>query len=193
MVVETHAVYQLKVTLKHISPPIWRLIMVSSSMTLTDLHKTIQIAMGWTNSHLHQFVNDDKHYGVPDPDFDDGTVEESGVILGALLVSEKQSLIYEYDFGDGWEHSVTLEKIIPTDIPYYTPKCSAGRRGCPPEDSGGPPMYGEFLKAFNDPSHPEHQDMRDWAGDQFDPERCDIEEINEMLALGPDEVFVDWD
>lgn len=193
MVVETHAVYQLKVTLKYIGPPIWRRIMVSSSMTLPDLHKTIQIAMGWMNSHLHQFVNDDKHYGVPDPDFDDGTVEESGVALGSLLVSEKQSLLYEYDFGDGWEHSVTLEKIIPTDMPHYTPTCSAGRRGCPPEDSGGPPMYGEFLKAFNDPAHPEHQNMKDWAGDQFDPERCDIEEINEMLALGPDEVFVDWD
>lgn len=193
MVVETHAVYQLKVTLKHISPPIWRLIMVSSSMTLTDLHTTIQIAMGWTNSHLHHFLVDGLRYGVPDPDFDDGMVDESGISIGSLLDSEEQSFLYEYDFGDGWLHNITLEKIIPTDMPHYTPTCSAGRRGCPPEDSGGPPMYGEFLKAFNDPSHPEHQDMRDWAGDQFDPERCDIEEINEMLALGPDEVFVDWD
>jgi hypothetical protein len=193
MSAKTHAVYQLKVVLKYISPPIWRRLTVSSSTTLTDLHKVIQIAMGWTNSHHHQFVAGGKRYGEPDPDFNDGTMEETGVTIGSLLISEKQSLLYEYDFGDGWEHSVTLEKIIPTDIPHYTPNCTDGRRGCPPEDVGGPPMYDDFLKAFNDPSHPEHQELLKWAGDLYDPEKCDIEEINEMMAQGPDKLFVDWD
>jgi len=174
-------IYQIKVALNGVRPPIWRRLHVSSVSDLAELHDIIQIAMGWTDSHLHMFVAGGRQYGIPDPDFGDGTIPEKGVRIGTLLKKAKDSLVYEYDFGDGWEHKVTLEKIIDATLGQTVPKCITGRRGCPPEDVGGIWGYEEFLKAYTDRNHPEHQEYVEWAGAYFDPERFDPAEANEIL------------
>ena len=130
-------IYQLKIQLNGIGPPIWRRILVSPRTDLVQLHTIIQIAMGWTDSHLHQFVVGRKRYCEPDPDFPDDSMPEAGVAIGSLLKKAKQWLTYEYDFGDGWEHRVTLEAILPARNGVSVPRCIAGRRACPPEDVGG--------------------------------------------------------
>lgn len=175
-------IYQIKVTLNGVRPPIWRRLQVSSATRLPELHDIIQISMGWTDSHLHMFVAGDRQYGVPDPDFEDETIPEEGVQINALLKKEKDSVIYEYDFGDGWQHKVTLEKIIDDAPGRAVPRCIAGRRTCPPEDVGGIWGYEEFLTAYADKTHPEHEEFVEWAGEYFDPERFDVEEVNAILS-----------
>ena len=151
-------------------------------MDLEELHDVLQIAMGWTDSHLHQFIAGDERYGVPDPDFEDGPIPERGVRVGALLKREKQWMTYEYDFGDGWQHKIELEKILPYKSGTHRPQCIGGRRGCPPEDVGGIWGYADFLEAYKDKNHPEHEEMVEWAGEYFDPERFDLAEVNEILS-----------
>lgn len=174
--------YQIKVSLNGAKPPIWRRLVISSAMDLEELHNVLQIAMGWTDSHLHQFIAGEARYGAPDPDWEDGTIPERGVRVGTLLKKEKQWITYEYDFGDGWEHRVVLEKVFPYESGARAPKCIAGRRGCPPENVGGIWGYAEFLEAYKDSSHPEHEEMVEWAGEYFDPERFDVSEVNEILS-----------
>lgn len=175
-------IYQLKVTLNGSKPPIWRRLQVSSAIDLPELHDILQIAMGWTDSHLHMFVVGNRQYGIPDPDFEDEAVSEQGIRVDTLLKKEKDVLIYEYDFGDGWEHKVVLEKIVDDTAGVSVPRCIAGRRGCPPEDVGGIWGYEEFLTAYIDKTHPEHDEYVEWAGEYFDPERFDPLEVNEILA-----------
>lgn len=176
--------YQLKVTLIGSKPPIWRRILVPSNVTLDKLHIVLQVSMGWTNSHLHQFISEGVFYGVQDDDFDFGmdVKNEEKFKLNQLLISEKNSIIYEYDFGDGWEHKILLEKIRPFDKSNKSPSCIKGKRACPPEDCGGIWGYQELLDTLNDPKDPEYESMLEWIGGEFDSETIDIEEINEMLA-----------
>lgn len=177
----TGRIYQLKVVLNGSKPPIWRRVRVAAGTPLTDLHMVIQIAMGWTDSHLHQFIVGQKAYRDLDLDLEDDWSPEAGVAVSTLLKKEKQWLTYEYDFGDDWDHRVTLEKILPMDASRSLPVCIEGKRSCPPEDVGGIRGYAEFLEAYMDPSHPSHDEYVEWAGDDFQPERCDLAEINGLL------------
>ena len=178
--------YQIKVQLQGAKPPIWRRFLVVDSMSLEDFHDVLQINMGWTNSHLHQFQLGNARFGMKDPDFDLGwdmeLKDERDYLIKDLLRAEKDSLIYEYDFGDSWMHKVTLEKILPFDTTHQLPRCVKGKRACPPEDIGGFWGYQEFLSAWTDPEHPEHEEMRDWAGEYFHgPEWFDVDEVNSIL------------
>jgi hypothetical protein len=174
--------YQLKISLKGAKPPIWRRLLIADSVSLPQLHRAIQVAMGWTDSHLHQFIVEGECYGMPDPDLDElEMLDETRVKLGQIMKREKDSIIYEYDFGDGWEHKITLEKILPFDPKVSLPQCVKGKGACPPEDVGGIWGYAEFLKAIADPSHPEHEEFKEWVGGDFDPQLFDIEEVNGML------------
>jgi len=92
-------------------------------------------------------------------------------------------MVYEYDFGDGWQHKIVVEKVQPPEESVQYPRCISGRRACPPEDCGGPYGYPEFLEALHDPNHPEHQMYSDWIGGEFDPEEFDLQEINRALAI----------
>jgi hypothetical protein len=139
--------------------------------------------MGWTASHLHQFVCGEVSFGQPDPDFPDSVADETGVRLETVLAAVGESIVYEYDFGDGWEHKVTLEKVLPYERGVGI-RCTGGRRSCPPEDVGGIYGYAEFLEAYADAKHPRHREMRRWAGANFDPNLFDIEEVNVMLRRG---------
>jgi Plasmid pRiA4b ORF-3-like protein len=179
----TPPIYQLKITLSEIDPPIWRRIQVSSSIKLCCLHTAFQVAMGWTDSHLHQFEKDGVSWGVPEWDefneFDLTDERETG--LSKVLKSAGDSMKYEYDFGDDWEHEVVLEKIERMEGGLPRPVCLGGERRCPPEDVGGVHGYQEFLEAILDPKHEEYERLVRWAGGHFHDE-FDIKTVNGKLS-----------
>lgn len=174
-------VYQLKITLKDSKPPIWRRVEVPDDITLSKLHAIIQAAMGWTDSHLHMFTVGRTSYGVPDPSYDDDVRDERRVKLNQLFTEPKQKFSYEYDFGDSWTHMVLLEQISESVPGVRYPRCTAGKRACPPEDCGGIWGYADFLATITDPENPEHDDMIEWVGGEFDPELFDLDEVNAAL------------
>ncbi|MGA1870906.1 MAG: plasmid pRiA4b ORF-3 family protein [bacterium] len=174
-------IYQLKITLKDSKPPIWRRLQVKSDITLSKLHQIFQVAMGWSNTHLHQFIIHGVEYGIPDPDYDTDIKDERYVKLGKLLVTEGEKFTYEYDFGDNWEHEILIEKILPMEISIFYPICIKGKRACPPEDCGGIWGYLDFLEAIEDISHPEHDEILEWAGGEFNPAAFEVNSINQEL------------
>lgn len=175
------SIYQLKVTLQDISPPIWRRLLVTSTVSLEDLHIILQIVMGWTDSHMHEFAKGSDRYGIPDEYSSSDMHDEATYRLDQVLQEEKEKLIYTYDFGDSWEHEVLLEKILPFETDTVLPVCLKGSRACPPEDIGGIGGYEMFLDAISDPSHPEHENMLEWIEGDFDAEHFDLAEVNDLL------------
>jgi len=166
----SHKLFELDVRLQEIEPPIWRTIEVPGSASLETVHYAIQVAMGWTNSHLHQFKIGDKCYGMADVD-DSGDLELDDEREFCLqdLVQSGGAFVYEYDFGDGWEHDVTVKKITTVTKPPRA-RCVAGARACPPEDCRGSGGYENLLEALANPDHEEHESLATWSND-FKPER----------------------
>lgn len=181
-------IYQVKVTLRDSKPPIWRRIQVPGDVRLDELHRILQSVMGWANYHLHQFIVGGEYYGEPDPDYESWGTEmrdETRVRLAQIAPREKSRFVYEYDFGDGWDHTLLVEKILPPEPGVDYPRCIKGKRACPPEDVGGIWGYYGFLETIADPDDPEHDDLLEWVGGEFDPERFDLDEINaELKAMG---------
>jgi hypothetical protein len=175
-------IYQIKVTLKGSKPPIWRRIQVSCNTTLAELHHILQAVMGWWDYHLHQFIVGRTYYGVPDPNYDDfmDMRDESEVRLNQIA-DEGSKFIYEYDFGDSWEHVLLVEKVLEPEPGQQYPVCIKGKRARPPEDVGGIWGYEEFLEAIRDPDHSEHDEYLEWVGGEFDPEAFNLDEINAAL------------
>ena len=152
---------RLRVTLREVTPGVQRVIDVPAAITLDELHEVLQVALGWTDSHLHQYRTDSAVYSVPLDDWDDeGETDERGVRLSAL----PSQFTYLYDFGDGWTHDVEV-----LGSGGDTAGCVDGQGACPPEDCGGPGGYAELLAALADPRHPEHQAMGAWVGDRLRP------------------------
>ena len=174
-------IYQLKVTLQGSQPPIWRRVLVPSETTLQELHKILKVTIGWTGSHLHQYRCGTTYYGAADPEFGMECVSEKDTVLAAVLTRPGSRIVYEYDFGDGWEHDVVLEKILSPVPDQVYPVAADGKGACPPEDVGGIGGYARFLEAMHDHSHPDHPEMVDWWGGSFDPDRLDLELINRAL------------
>ena len=179
---QSKSIYQIKISLIGVKPPIWRTVLVPSNLGLGPFHGVIQVAMGWTDSHLHQFIANQVFYGIPDDDFELEMEDETKYKLSQLLKKEKDTITYEYDFGDSWEHKILLEKIFPFDTKTVLPVCIKGKRACPPEDCGGIWGYEELLETISNPKHPDHEDMLKWLGGELDPEEFDLEEINGDLA-----------
>jgi hypothetical protein len=178
-------IYQIKITLKGSKPPIWRRVEVDDTITLARLHQIVQGAMGWYDSHLHMFTIAGIAYGLPDVYDEPDVHDERRMRLNQLLSTPKQSLLYEYDFGDGWLHQVLLEKILEPEAGVTYPRCIAGRRACPPEDCGGIWGYENLLKAIRDPNHPEHTELLAWVGGTFDSERFTLAAANGRLLYRP--------
>ena len=174
-------VYAIKVTLLGTSPPVWRRVLVQRDITLRNLHKTLQTVMGWTNSHLHQFVSKRQTYSDPKHGLGAGIIDENRTRLGDVICTPRTRLLYEYDFGDGWQHELLLEEVLLGDESFQQ-ICVAGERTCPPEDCGGPSGFAELLKALQESSHPEHSNIREWVGENFAPEYFAADEINRTLS-----------
>ena len=177
-------VYELLVTLTHSEPRIWRQICVPGNLTLAGLDQLIQATMGWTNSHLHEFLIEDRHYGVPDDEWPDerAVVRDTGVTVDEIIAATVKSFLYTYDFGDGWEHEVRVQRVLlPNEELNTWPMCLAGANACPPEDVGGLGGYEAFLQAIGDPSHEEHDAMWRWCGGPFDPRGFDINSANRAI------------
>jgi len=175
--------YQLRVTLKYLEPEIWRRLLVPDTVTLAQLHRCLQITMGWSNSHMHQFQIAKTHYGTPDRQWEDvnPTLNEKNFTLTDVLGKTVKKFAYLYDFGDDWEHEVRVEKILPiTDQPSPL-QCTGGANACPPDDVGGVPGYCDFVAAVLDPKHPEHDELLEWCGGSFDPHAFDINQVNAQL------------
>jgi hypothetical protein len=151
-------VYQLKVTLKGVKPPVWRRLEVPGDIKMDKLHLALQRAFGWTSSHLHHFVVGGACYGLLDPGGNDDMLDERRYRL-AQLADNGARFTYEYDFGDDWEHEVRVEKLLPADADARYPRCTAGARACPPEDCGGPGGYAKLLAALADPADAEYFDL----------------------------------
>ena len=175
-------IYQIKVTLRHSKPPIWRRILVPGDITLAQLHDILQAVMGWYDAHLHQFIVEGTYYGVPDPDDYVEVKDERQIRLNQIVPGIPYKFVYEYDFGDSWEHELLVEKVLPPDKGTRYPVCIKGRRACPPEDVGGVWGYALFLEAIRDADHPEHEDYVEWIGGEFDPEAFDLDEINALIS-----------
>lgn len=176
--------YQLRVTLKYLEPKIWRGLLVPDTATLAHLHRCLQIAMGWANSHMHEFQIAKAHYGIPDREWEDvnQTLNEKNFTLADVLGKTVKKCTYLYDFGDGWEHEVRIEKILPISNQPSCPQCTGGANACPPDDVGGVPGYCNFVAAVLDPKHPEHEELLEWYGGSFDPHAFDINQVNTQLT-----------
>ncbi len=177
-------VYQLRIALRDAHPPIWRRVLVPGTWTLGALHYVIQVAMGWTNSHLHQFIVGDDYISLY-PIEGITSRHAARVKLAELALRPKQKFVYEYDFGDGWDHEVLVEKIMRPEKGAHYPVCVAGRRACPPENCGGIYAYADLLAIISDPAHAEHESLTTWLQEVrpgFDPERFDLDEVNRRLA-----------
>lgn len=178
-----HALYELDIRLQEIEPPIWRTVEVPGAWSLEDVHYALQVALGWTNSHLHQFIIAKKSYGMSDvDDIGDLEIEDEREFRLQDLVRSGESFVYEYDFGDSWEHVVRVSKVTSVaKLPKA--RCTAGARACPPEDCGGVGGYQHLLAVLADPRHEEHAEAVQWSQD-FAPERFSLPKHG--FDLGPE-------
>ncbi|MBX7243771.1 MAG: plasmid pRiA4b ORF-3 family protein [Bacteroidia bacterium] len=181
-------IFQIQIELRGFKPKIWRRVLVPENILLPDFHEIIQISMGWMGYHLHQFIKGNKYYLPKNEDIDfwddDESEDYTNIKLSDILRVEKDKVIYEYDFGDGWEHNIILEKILPYDNKLNYPFCIKGAMKCPPEDSGGVWGYAAMLEVLQDPKHEDYNEYKEWLREDFDPKFFDIDSINEALAEG---------
>lgn len=176
-------IYRVHVSLQRIEPSIWRRIELSSQTTLKQLHRILQITMGWENYHLHEYIVDGRRYGTPDPAYD-GTgeiIRETGVSLATVLPQPGAEILYVYDFGDYWQHDLQLEAVFLAESGIKYPRVLDGARSCPPEDCGGARGYADLLEILLDPTHEEFEHMREWAGPRFNAEGFSVNASNERL------------
>jgi hypothetical protein len=182
-------IFQFKITLDHSAPKIWRRIQVPAGHTFFDLHVAIQDAMGWADSHLHGFRIIQKgglrpiviQYPNPEDDFDYGERDERKERIADYFNKAISQCKYEYDFGDGWVHTILFEKELPLEAGMFYPRCIAGKNACPPEDCGGVGGYEQMQDILKNPKHPEHKELVSWlcverAAD-FDPSEFDLSEV----------------
>lgn len=175
---------QFKVALKYIRPTIWRRVVLPDNFTLGELHAVIQMAMGWQNCHMHAFRFGDVRYTSEQASESGemGMENEETVFLSRVVTGAKQKFEYEYDFGDSWLHEIVVEKTLPFDPQAKYPVCLAGARACPPEDCGSFPGYMSILEALKTPEKSDEQEeLLEWLGDGYDPERFDVEAVNRRL------------
>ncbi len=172
--------HRLKIMLKGVKPPVWRRLLVPSDYTLAQVHEALLTGMGWAGYHLYAFRIGRTSYLEIGDDWPDDSVDPASVRLGDL-VGPGDRFTFEYDFGDGWEHQVVVEEVLPA-AGRSRPVCLAGRRACPPEDVGGPWGYADFLEAITDLKHERHVELLEWIGGGFDPEDFDPAEVDLIFA-----------
>lgn len=171
---------QLRIELLEVEPTVWRRILAPEDITMADLAEILVAAMGWDNSHLHLFRVGDDEYGSADEDAPQDEIDESEVTVTEALGAHER-FAFDYDFGDGWEHDVIVEKRSTSSVGFA--ECLQGENACPPDDVGGAGGYEDFLAALADPTHEEHDDYLKWIEGSFDPSRFDLDAVNAKLRL----------
>jgi hypothetical protein len=173
-------IYQLKITLAHIKPPIWRRVQ-TPDCSLGRLHDIIQASFAWEDYHMWEFTVGGQQYGT-DPGGELGFGRPDRMKLSQVVAAGAKKFTYTYDFGDTWEHAVLVEKTPAPEPKVKYPRCVAGARAGPPEDCGGPWGYVDFVDAIQNPKHERHEDLLDWIGGEFDPEAFSVDKVNKELA-----------
>lgn len=173
-------IIQLRISLDDVQPAVWRRLLVPGDLRLSELHSVFQVAMGWTDSHLHSFSIGSKVFGGQYEDHPKDELDEKSVTLVQAL-GKHRHFHYAYDFGDGWQHEIVVENLSTSLAGLRFAVCLDGQRACPPEDCGGAYGYDHLLAVLDDPDHEEFDDMTEWIGDYFDPELCDLGQINVVL------------
>ncbi len=192
-------ILELDITLRDAKPKIWRRLLVDSSMNFLELHYAIQFGMGWTNSHLHQFLADrgNRYIGIPHEDDMMDIEDGRNMKIGDLLRAPKDKIIYEYDFGDGWEHVVEVKKVHAPEAGKKYPTLIGGKGACPPEDCGGVWGYADLLETMKKPGTKAYKEMAEWLGleegETFDPEAFDFEDVNKTLFDDFKNEVKEWD
>lgn len=175
---------RVKIELHDWQPAIWRRVEVPLTTTLKALHDVVQASMPFEDYHLFEFRTDGKRYAIPSPEWDellDSTYSAKSMKLGTLINRGIRELTYTYDFGDNWQHMITIETVIDADPTVEYPRYIDGAGRAPPEDVGGVPGFDLFLEAMADPQHEEHRDFMRWYGRPFDPESIDEGEIRTRI------------
>jgi len=180
-------VARLKITLDDVEPAVVRRIDVPFDIRLDRLHLVLQAAIGWTNSHLYGIRARDIGWSTPYPDQDlagDFLDARKAKLSDVLEDTGTKTFKYLYDFGDGWEHTIMIERLVDSEPGVFYPRLIEVRGRCPPEDCGGPFGYAELLDAIADPKHERHAELTEWLGDDFDPEADQAEAlIADVAAL----------
>jgi len=180
------SVFQLKVTLGEVTPPVWRRVRMPGDIKLHECHELLQVLMGWTNSHLHRFKIDGQEFAPKWSEYEMTVVrDERRVTLERAVKLAGESFQYDYDFGDGWKHEILIEETLPWEKGSWIPVCLAGAGACPPEDCGGPYGYADLLEAVADPNHEQHEELNVWLnGDRnikFNPGHFNLALVNKFL------------
>lgn len=174
--------YQLRITLEGIKPPIGRIFLVDSQITLDMFHNIIQNVMGWKNEHLWAFESAEGSFGPDAGIWDTSKKEAKKYFLSEILKTEKDVCKYIYDFGDFWQHKLEVEQVLTErEIETNVPTCISGERACPPEDCGGIWGYSEILEVFTDPDHADYEDVMALIGYDFNPDFFDKTAVNKKL------------
>lgn len=182
----TTPIYRIKVTLENIEPPVWRRIEVPGDVTLARLHAIIQRVMGWEDYHMWSFQVGKIEYQTGSGEmFDFGggprPCSPAGTTLEQATEGRRITFRYWYDFGDDWFHALKVERVAGPEPGAIYPRCLEGARACPPEDCGGPWGYRNFLDAVTNPKHPEHEEMLEWIGGEWDAEAFDVGAVNKAI------------
>jgi len=175
---------RIRIELEHIAPLIWRRVDVSLTTNLRALHEIIQAVMPWENYHLYQFAMGERVYGEPDPEdavWGCKIYQAKGMRLGTLVDRGITELLYTYDFGDDWQHSVIVEEVLEVTLGTDYPLFIDGEHTAPPEDVGGPPGFMDFVEAMAKPRHPQRKDLVRWYGGPFNPVDFGAERIAENI------------
>jgi hypothetical protein len=184
MVTQTKAIFEIRATVREIEPAIYRVIQIPEDTQLPRLHSILQLLFNWQNCHLHEFVAGDRTYGMPDPDLanDPNVIDEKRVPVFRIVSRIGDKFEYGYDFGDGWRVDLVLDAILLPEPDVFYPRCIAGARNGPLEDSGGPFGYAMLIEALRNRRHPEHKRMREWCG-PFDAEGFSLGTVNQQLRV----------
>ena len=172
--------YEIRVQLRDIEPPIWRVLRIPSRASLLKFHKLLQRVMGWKNYHVYLFEVEWKRYGEHPERWDSEVFNSRKITLDKIFSTGTKSFIYDYDMGDGWRHDIELLGTLEVEG-KEEPACIAGVRACPPEDCGGPPGYENLLEALADLKHEEHDELLEWVGGKYDPEKFDVVAVDRAL------------
>jgi hypothetical protein len=174
----------LRIVLAHSEPVIWRAVVIPEAYTLEQLHRVIQLSFSWLDYHLYNFRVGKRRFERPESELERENAE--AVTLASLGLKKGSRFTYEYDFGDGWDHEITVEEVLALPEPdgfEFLPRLAGGERAGPPEDSGGMHLYMELLEILKDPAHPEYEERQEWMPPGFDSERFDLAAADHALTL----------